>query len=154
MSQPSSPSPGALPWSKLLVTTDFSDDSLHAWQQASALAAAHSVEIVIVHVTEPPFQGLRIHTETLHEEMEQGANKRIQALAESLFGAHAKTQIHVVQGRPASVICDLAAQTGSQLIVISSHGHSGLKHVLLGSVVEDVVRHAPCAVLVVPVGKR
>lgn len=136
------------------MTTDFSDDSLHAWRQASALAGTHFVEMVIVHVAEPPFQGLRIHTETLHEEMERSAVERMESLVGSIFGSNVKTQIRVVEGRPASVICELAAQTGSELIVISSHGHSGLKHVLLGSVVEDVVRHAPCAVLVVPSGKR
>lgn len=154
MSQPSSLPSDVPPWSRLLLTTDFSDDSLYAWRQAAALAAVQAVELVVLHVTEPPFQGLRIHTETLHVEMERSATDRLKALVESTFGPKAEAQIHVKQGRPASVICELAKQSGTDLIVISSHGHSGLKHVLLGSVVEDVVRHAPCAVLVVPAGQR
>jgi nucleotide-binding universal stress UspA family protein len=55
----------------------------------------------------------------------------------------------VKDGRPADVICKTAADEKADAIIIPTHGHSGLKHALLGSVAEKVVRHAPCSVLVV-----
>jgi universal stress protein A len=137
----------------MLLTTDFSDASLLAWDHAKALAAAGTSECVALHVTEPAYEGLRIHTETLHEKMRQAAESKLADLVKERLGQGVTVTARVEEGRPASVICDVAAKTGVDLIVISSHGRSGLKHILLGSVAEYVVRHAPCAVLVLPVGK-
>ena len=57
-------------------------------------------------------------------------------------------EVQVTPGTPATDICRLAKDNGASLIVLSSHGRSGVKHFLLGSVAERVVRHAPCPVLV------
>jgi hypothetical protein len=56
---------------------------------------------------------------------------------------------HYVEGDPAAAICDLATKVGIDLIVMSSHGRTGLSHLLLGSVTEEVMRRAPCPVFVV-----
>lgn len=58
-------------------------------------------------------------------------------------------QTTVVVGSPFHDICKIAAQSKSDLIVVGSHGRTGLSQVLLGSVAERVVRHAPCPILVV-----
>jgi universal stress protein A len=55
----------------------------------------------------------------------------------------------VVWGSPAAVICDVAKARQCELIVMSTHGRTGLAHVFIGSVAERVVRYAPCAVLIV-----
>ncbi len=144
----------ALPWKKILVTTDFSTDSLVAWHQASAIAGVQPMKVTALHVTEPAFEGLRIQTDLLHGEMRAQAEARMQELAGSQFPTSIPVTTRVEDGRAASVICELARAEGTDLIVISSHGHSGIKHVLLGSVVGEVVRHAPCAVLVVPAGAK
>ncbi len=59
--------------------------------------------------------------------------------------------IHAVKGKAADEICRLAGEVGIDLIVTSTHGHTGLKHLALGSTAERVVRYSPCPVLVVPV---
>jgi nucleotide-binding universal stress UspA family protein len=143
-----------LPWNRLLVTTDFSTDSLTAWRHAKAIAAVQPVAITVLHVTEPPFEGLRIHTENLHEEMRTQAESRIRDLAKSHFPQAGEVTPRVEHGRPASKICQIAKEEGADLILIASHGRSGIQHVLLGSVAADVVRHAPCPVMVVPVAAK
>lgn len=143
-----------LPWKKLLVTTDFSNQSLIAWQQAKAIARVQPVEITVLHVTEPAFAGLRIHTENLHEEMRAQAEAKIRNLTKAEFATESKVTSRVEHGRPASVICEVAKEEGTDLIIMSSHGHSGLQHVRLGSVAADVARHAGCAVLLIPTGSR
>ena len=154
MSDSPPPSATGLPWKKILLTTDFSADSIAAWEQARRLAAIEPLTITVLHVTEPPFEGLRIHTESVHEEMRKAAESKLAKMVEEHFGSLSHVTSRVEQGRAASVIGEVAKQSGTDLIVISSHGHSGLKHVLLGSVVEAVVRHAPCPVLVVPAKPR
>jgi nucleotide-binding universal stress UspA family protein len=143
-----------LPWNKVLVTTDFSDVSLVAWSQAKAIAAVQPVTITALHVAEPSFEGLRIQTEGFHDDMRAQSEAKLEVLVKSRFVEGEAVASRVEDGRAATVICKVARSEGIDLIVISSHGHSGLKHVLLGSVVADVVRHAPCAVLVVPAEAR
>ena len=101
-----SPSPGAagLPWKNILLTTDFSADSITAWEQAKCLASLEPMAITVLHVTEPPFEGLRIHTETAHEEMRQAATTRLEEMVEKHFGGHSQVTARVEQGRAASVI--------------------------------------------------
>ena len=60
-----------------------------------------------------------------------------------------KVSQRVEAGAASQRICDLAKENGFDLIALATHGYTGLKHVLLGSTAERVVRHAPCAVLVV-----
>jgi universal stress protein A len=141
-------------WKKLVVTTDFSTDSLRALDEAKKLIQGADAEVTLLHVTEAPFEGLRIHTETLHEEMQSTANAKLIKLAQEHFGTTCHVIARVQMGRPGTVICEVAKQGAADLIIMSSHGHSGLAHVLLGSVVEDVLRRAPCPVLVVPIGQR
>jgi universal stress protein A len=154
MNSPNTPGPGNLPWKRVLLTTDFSEDSLVAWEQACALFPAGVSECIVLHVTEPSYEGLRIHTEALHAEMKHAAGLKLAELASGRLGAANSVTRRVEEGRAATVICDVAAKSAVDIIILSSHGRSGLKHILLGSVAEDVVRHAPCSVLVVPVGKR
>jgi universal stress protein A len=141
-------------WKKLLVTTDFSRDSLRALEEAKMLIQDRETELTLLHVSEVPFEGLRIHTETLHEEMQSAANAKLTKLAQENFGTKCRVIARVQGGRPGTVICEVAKQSEADLIIMSSHGHSGLAHVLLGSVVEDVLRRAPCPVLVVPAIQR
>lgn len=154
MSASSSTGTGALPWKRILITTDFSQDSLAAWTHAKALALVSGATVTALHVAAPAFEGLRIQTSALHDEMKHAATTSLGVMVKENLAGLTGVSVQVREGRAASIICDVAKESGADLIVISSHGHSGLKHVLLGSVVADVVRHAPCAVLVVPAGGR
>lgn len=136
-------------WTKVLVPTDFSEASEPAVQLAADLAERRGVEVVLLHVAPPAYEGLRIHTEEMHARMRHEAAEALRTLAADFFKGDTKPRRVVKEGRPAEVICATAAEEKVDVILIPTHGHSGLKHVLLGSVAEKVVRHAPCGVLVV-----
>ena len=142
-----SPTPGY--WQKILVPTDFSDCSLAALKSAARLQQNSYAQIILLHVTEPAHEGLRIHTEGLHEKVRHEAETQLQKLARDHFTAPENVTTRVVEGRAPDAICQTAEKEAVEVIVIPTHGHSGLKHMLLGSVAEKVVRQAPCDVLVV-----
>ena len=138
---------------KILVPIDFSECSKKALQYAMPLARQHQAALTLLYVLQPPgfvageFAGLdysRLEDDqsTCEEERLAGliaAEVRDKVLAETLVRA----------GMPVVEILEAAKVLPADLIVISTHGRTGLKHVLLGSVAEDVVRRAPCPVLVV-----
>lgn len=143
-----------LNWKKIIVPTDFSSGAEVALRTAADLRRAGEGEVVLLHVTEPVYEGLRVQTGGLHEQMRQEALVKIRELAETAFPNAHNVRAVVKDGRPADVICRTAAEEKADVIILPTHGHSGLKHVLLGSVAEKVVRHAPCSVLVVRPGKE
>jgi universal stress protein A len=136
-------------WKKILVPTDFSEDSLSAVREARHFQQLAQAEIVLVHVTEPAFEGLRIHTSQLHDESEAAARQQLQALVATHFGTGSHVSTLVKDGSAGDVICDLARTLKVDVIFIATHGITAIKHFMLGSVAEKVVRHAPCNVLVV-----
>lgn len=115
----------------------------HRFQQMT------QAEVVLVHVTEPPFEGLRIHTRDLQQDVKITATKRMEALVAEHFRGNPKVKTLVKEGRAGEVICELARASEVDVIFIATHGITALKHMMLGSVAEKVVRHAPCSVLVV-----
>jgi nucleotide-binding universal stress UspA family protein len=83
------------------------------------------------------------------KQLVEQAREALPAFCRSNFPADCTWEDRVETGFPPWTICNVARELPANLIVISSHGHSGLKRVLLGSVAERVAQHAPCAVLVV-----
>ncbi len=75
--------------------------------------------------------------------------EQLEKLCAREIGARARSQVQVRDGVPWQEIVAAARETNTDLIILATHGRTGLKHVLLGSVAERVVRHAPCPVLVV-----
>lgn len=137
-------------WQKILVPTDFSEDSLKSLREAARFLHLGTREVVLCHVTEPAFDGLRIHTGDAHQVARQEARQRLETLVDThLGGHHGQVTTLVRDGRPGEEICELARSLGADVIFISTHGISALKHFVLGSVAEKVARHAPCSVLVV-----
>lgn len=136
-------------WQRIVVPTDFSDFSNAAVAAAAEFHQRTGAEICLLHVTEPAYEGLRVQTGQLHQEMKREAREELARLSARHF-PHAKNLRQlVIEGRPADEICKVAAQEHADAIIIPTHGRSGLRHMLLGSVAERVVRHAPCSVLVV-----
>ncbi|HRH97635.1 MAG TPA: universal stress protein [Prosthecobacter sp.] len=136
-------------WQKILVPTDFSECSAAAVHAAAALHQKTGAEILLLHVTEPAYQGLRVQTSGLHAQMREEAENSLTKLAAEVFPNATRVRTLVRDGRPAEMICQTVAEEAADAVIIPTHGHSGLKHALLGSVTEKVVRHAPCSVLVV-----
>lgn len=137
------------PWKKILVPTDFSEDSFMALPEARFFKESFGAEVVLLHVTEPAFEGLRIHTRELHHETLAQAREKLEALVKTHFADAGGVSCQLREGRAGEVICETARLAGVDAIFIASHGITALKHYLLGSVAEKVVRHAPCRVLVV-----
>lgn len=141
------------PVSRILVPVDFSPHSEEALRYAAALATGLGATLEVIHVAENPTVSASWHSEIaamhppdLERISVEDAGRRLEALTAAL-GAQAVTTVRA--GAPAQTIVAHARASGAGLIVMSTHGRTGLAHVLLGSVAERVVRHAPCAVITI-----
>lgn len=145
-------SPGRFHLKKILVPIDFSDCSQKALQYALAFARQFNASLILLYVVEANYAGAEfggMDYILLEKESRESGQKLLAELAQTVIGDQAPVEILVRTGRPVMEITDLAKEKNVDLIIISTHGHTGLKHILLGSVSENVVRHAPCPVLTV-----
>jgi nucleotide-binding universal stress UspA family protein len=137
---------------RILVPIDFSDCAKKALQYAIPLAKEHAAAITTLHVV-PTYYAVGeyggIDYASLEVEMSASGQKQLAKLAVEEVRGEVPVDTLVRSGSPANEIIDVAKQLPADIIVISTHGHTGLKHVFLGSVAEHVVRRAPCPVLVV-----
>ncbi len=142
---------------KILVPADFSACSASGLQLAIEMATKLGSEVHVVHVVEPARYvqpGMMVTTaEQKHVPIEDFAREYYGAeMAEFLAKVDAgsvKVSNEVLDGVPHETIERLALEGGYDLIVIGTHGRRGIKHMLIGSVAERVVRRAPCPVLTV-----
>ena len=134
----------------LLVPVDFSEHSRLATRAAAAqIQGREGAKLTLLNVVDPPTSGLRIQTGDLHRQMEREAERQLGEWTKTELPDVPDVSLVVVSGKPGEEICEEARKRAVSLIVIATHGHTGLRHYLLGSVAETVVRHAPCSVLVV-----
>ncbi len=136
----------------ILVPTDFSESSRAALSQGLIFARRFHARLVLFHsFTGPVFTSPDpASRHQLGNEMRAAAEAQMREFILGLDSEGIDFQTEVRPGPAAEAICDFAAAQEIDLIVISTHGRTGLKHVLIGSVAEHVVRSAPCPVLVVP----
>ena len=139
---------------KILVPVDFSDFSTKAVDYALAFAEQFEARIILLHVVEPavyPESTMLVATalDDLNNDLRQVAQERLSELRRRRIGERAPSELLVRMGRAFSEIAAAAADLDVDLIILATHGYTGLKHVLLGSTAERVVRHAPCPVLTV-----
>lgn len=139
---------------KILCPVDFSDGAREALRVAAELARASSASLVVVHVADPLPWSMRDDFQLAPSmiqdlvDSEQAELARWQQLAKE-FGAR-EVASRYLTGTPWDQIATLAKKDPTiDLVVMGTHGRTGLAHALLGSVAEKVVRHAPCPVLVV-----
>jgi nucleotide-binding universal stress UspA family protein len=138
---------------KILMPTDFSSTSERAFEYAATMAQRFGASLHVLHVIAYPMEvaawpdAYWIEITGLRQRMREDAEKQLGALAGSIKGVAVTTE--VVDGNPARMINKVAKERGCQLIVMGTHGHGGVTHLLLGSVAERVVRTAPCPVLTV-----
>ena len=140
----------------ILVPTDFSECGNYALSYAASLARTFKASIICVNVIEPivPTVGYSGMTEPMPiaditEQLEDSAERELPKLAECEECAGLDVEEMVVHGEAAAEIVRLAEERSVDLIVIASHGRTGLGRILFGSTAEAVVRHAACPVLVV-----
>ena len=139
---------------RILVPLDFSPHAQRALRYAAGLARLFQSELVLLHVTEPvvypsDFGYAPLPTNEFEETFRRDACERLEELARAQAGAGVKAEAVLRLGKPYVEITTAAKELGADLIVITTHGYTGLTHVVLGSTAERVVRHAPCPVLVV-----
>ena len=143
-------------FTRILVPTDFSPASEAALAAAMELADRFGASIHLLHVLEDPYSTSAYATEVygflppgLRETWQENAEKRLDALLPRERGTRSGGSCAVVFGSPARAIVDHAHGAGIDLIVMGTHGRSGVAHLLLGSVAERVVRTAACPVMTV-----
>lgn len=135
---------------RILVPIDFSLTSRRALDFAVPLADQFKARITLLHVIEPVMYPQEIGPVAVSEvHLVQGALKELTNLARELVPAARLHRVLTRTGLPYREIADAAKDLDIDLIVATTHGHTGLKRVLLGSTAERIVRHAPCPVLTV-----
>lgn len=137
----------------ILCPIDFSAISANALEYAVFLASHHHAELLILHVVEQlhefeHYQVLVLTPQELSEKMEEQAYEELNRLTEQIKKT-VKVETVVRQGKPFVEIIKEAREKDMDLIVMASHGRTGVSHMLMGSVAEKVVRKAHCPVLIV-----
>jgi nucleotide-binding universal stress UspA family protein len=139
----------------ILVPVDFSSCSREGLRYAIAFANEFEAKIILLHATYLGYiyssEGIALYDiPGLQKAARKNAERKMRELVRSVnFGA-VKFEMAFTDGSPALDICGFAKDHDVDLIITSTHGFTGLKHVLIGSIAEQVVRNAPCSVLVVP----
>ena len=140
---------------EIIVPTDFSKLSFSAFNYAKDLAERMDASIHLIYVLEktPPFLAVRsldVTEDEIMKTMEEQARKQLAETAES-FREDSNVKIIEVcrKGIDYEEIVSYSKEIGSDLIVIATHGRTGILHTLLGSVAEKVIRFAKCPVLVI-----
>jgi nucleotide-binding universal stress UspA family protein len=137
---------------KILVPIDFSDYSKNALKYAVNIVQTFKAEMFLIYVVEPviyppDFSMGQIAIPSVNTEWDERAKDELKKLADAEIPKEIKVQTIVKTGKPFLEIIDTAAEKDIDLIVIATHGHSGVEHILFGSTAEKVVRKAPCPVL-------
>jgi nucleotide-binding universal stress UspA family protein len=136
-----------LPIHTILHPTDFSERSAYALHLACALARDHGARLVLLHVFERPSmvyaEGITPADDMLNEKKAEFDQLTVPNVGGGI------PERRLVEGDPASEILDIAREIAADLIVMGTHGRTGLSRFLMGSVAEQVVRKAGCPVLTV-----
>lgn len=134
--------------SKILVPVDLSPVSQSVVDWAASMAKSRGACLVVLYVQEPVVDGL-VGEVYLPVPLEENPEMRRMLMALHPTDASVAHEHRIVIGAAAEQICRVAREEGVDLIVMGSHGRSGLSRLLLGSVAESVMRHASCPVLVI-----
>jgi nucleotide-binding universal stress UspA family protein len=143
--------PGRLSLKNIVVPLDFSKASLESLRYAVQLAAPYGSSICLVYVIERTSLNRNLENIPLilpEVELGQIARQRLLSIRQKEIGNTLPVTIRVSVGKPSWEIVTIAREIDADLIVIGSHGQSGLGRILLGSTAEQVIRRAPCPVLV------
>ena len=139
---------------RILVPTDFSETAAGAMNYAKALAEAFGGSLHVLHVLEDPLPGWKpaghvASVPAIRQNMEQDAAVQISKVLTDPEREKFRAELVTLWGSPFVEIIGYAKSHEIDLIVMGTHGHGPIAHLLLGSVAERVVRNAPCPVLTV-----
>jgi nucleotide-binding universal stress UspA family protein len=136
---------------KILVPTDFSAHADEAFRVAHTLAQATGAQLIVFHVAKPPAVVVEGGRFLDHPDNDEATNlwDCFQNLKPVDPRVRVEHQVIVDEKPNAGHILEMLDKMGCDLIVIGAHGHSWLKHLIFGSLAEEVVRRARCPVMVV-----
>ena len=138
----------------IVCAVDFSEPSDHALEYALMICSSFGARLMLLHVIEVPFlpsysMGGVPDLDLPLEQLEESARERMEEVLSDCREQYDGVEGEVVAGSPFVEIINYAREVRADMIVMGTHGRSGLKHLLIGSVAEKVVRKAPCPVLTV-----
>ena len=137
---------------KVLVPIDFSDYSKIALKYAADFAQKFNAEMILIYVVEPviyppDFSLGQIAIPSINTEWDIKAKEELDKLADTEISNAITVKTIIKTGKPFIEVIETASEEDVDIIIIASHGHSGMEHILFGSTAEKVVRKAPCPVL-------
>jgi universal stress protein A len=135
----------------ILCPTDFSEESYRAIEYGVRFAQVSGGTILIAHILHNPTTAL-FHPEGFvlsFEQVEGRAQALLNELRDTRLGGFARCELLLDIGDPYEQLIAIATRRGVDLIVTATHGRTGLQHLVMGSVAEKIIRHAPCPVFVV-----
>lgn len=147
-----------LPFERILCPTDFSEPSYRGLEAANQLARHFGAELLLVHVVTPqplvttPESAVPPQLANLQQELEAWARRTIEKVQTDRVGQDFASRSLVLRGDPADQIVETASRERADLIVIATHGHTGFRRFMFGSVAEKVVRRSDRPVLTVHAG--
>ncbi len=137
-----------LPFKTIVFATDFSPASRVAFEVASALARDYKARMIVMHVVEPARAAFSEYAAYVGPEEDKGeAMAKLQAIKAP--SQRVTIEHRLLEGDPAEVITETAAEVAADLVILGTHGRTGFTRLMMGSVAEEVLRKAPCPVLTV-----
>lgn len=142
------------PLKRILVPIDFSDYSKNALKFAVPFAQHFNAELLLLYVIEPIYYPAdfgfgQVGMPDMEQDLEETAKRELEELVQTHINKRVQSQTMIRTGKPFLEIINTAKEEKIDLIMIATHGHTGVEHLLFGSTAEKVVRKAPCPVLVV-----
>ncbi|MGE5399023.1 MAG: universal stress protein [Ignavibacteriales bacterium] len=137
---------------KILVPVDFSDYSKNALRYAIDFAKDVSAKLFLIYVVEPiiypaDFSMGQVALPSVDLELNSRAKEELENLARREIPEDIKYDVIIKTGKPFVEINETAGEVDADIIIIATHGHTGVEQLLFGSTAEKVVRKAPCPVL-------
>jgi nucleotide-binding universal stress UspA family protein len=145
-------------YQQLLVAVDFSDQSVKALRVARDIGQRLNARLNIVHfvpmrIMDMGMEGGVDFIEEMHQSELKEARIKLDRFVEEHTGPEDRVERHLRSGEPAAEVNPMAGGIGADLIIIGTHGRTGLKHLLMGSVAENILRTADVPVLCVRTGE-
>lgn len=145
--------PGPQEPRRILLPTDFSEDSRAAFAWAELIARQYDAKLLLANVQEPMGLPGTVEYRRFGDQIDAlraGADERLETFRQEHLPVDLTVETHVVEGTPDRALCRLARRERVDLIVMSTHGAQGWRRAWLGGTAEGVLREVPCSVLVVP----